>query len=455
MVLLNGKARVRVRAVCQLSQGNRAVLCLTLAASAACADSPSEAPLTPDQNAAAVTSALAGLLTTVVAPDGKTAVAFATVRAYGIRSDGTVGPMGHGITDAEGKTTIQLPPGKYCLSARTAPTAWIDGLDIVTPAEPFTYSPIPVVYGPVVNGTRGYVPFTQAAFDNCYTSLPVKLGSSGAKETVKMAAPFKVRPEVLDLNGQPLTGVEVYAVIPATAPWATGYPAGIQTAFFSQVDRTESPADLVVSSGAPYALEFQELYAGFNVTGTKKGTAGAANGTETFTMEAAPLMCQQTTEDFPAGEPGIDFVRANYGYHASLGLGLDATTFALQLKHTGTGPVTVTFRTDLPMGRWTTTVSFSCAGGSCSGAKFSNSGGNSQVAQIFHAPKDGGVKTTIVLSGISSEHLLLLFAAKTPGDAVPLTSRSGATDAFIAVARPASACVVQESNDDKWGVAPI
>jgi hypothetical protein len=60
-----------------------------------------------------------------------------------------------------------------------------------------------------------------------------------------------------------------------------------------------------------------------------------------------------------------------------------------------------------------------------------------------------------VLSGIPSEHLLLLFAAKTPGDAVPLTSRSGATDAFIVVPRPASACVVQESNDDKWGVAPI
>jgi hypothetical protein len=390
----------------------------------------------------------------VVAPDGKTAVSSVTVRAYGVRGDGTVGPMGDGITDAKGYASLDLPPGDYCLSARTAPPEWLD-LDIVTPPEPLTYQPVEKVYGPVVTAKYGYVPFSQDAFDRCYTKRPVRVWKYGSTEVVKMGSPFVVAPQIIDLDGEFLDGIDVYAVIPATAPWATTSDPEIGTAFFSMVDQTASPAEVGVSPGAPYAIEFQQEHGGFNITGTVKGMAGSGGGTAPLLVEAAPLMCRQTTRTFPAGNHGVDFLSANYGYHATLGLEPDLSTVALQLRHKGDGFVTVTFRTDLKHGRKTTTVKYGCVKGKCGWDQVWNSGGNHQTADVFHARQDGGVvKTTIVLSGIPANHRGILFGARSNHDAVPLPSRHDDWSSMFEVPQP-DICRIEQSNDDKWGVADL
>lgn len=437
------------------AQGGSALFLLLAStmALAGCGERAGEAPLGP---AAVLTAVLSPLDVTVEAPDGRTPVAGVTVRAYGIREDGTLGPVGEPeLTGIDGKVILDLPEGNYCLSARTAPPEWVNGLDIVTPPTPFEYTPVEVAYGPVVTGRREYVPVNQANFDYCLAELPVRLSRNGSRETVRMVSPFNVHPSVRGLDGEPLTDVDVFAVIPINVPWGPSPNAEIKSAFFSVVDFTNLPAHLFVSTGAPFALEFQTGYNGFNITGTVKGTGGQGGETSVLTMEAAPLMCHQSTQDFPAGAPGIDFLKVNYGYHASLALTPDPSMVAVQVKHAGNGPVTVTFRTDLPNGRWTTTVDFACADGNCGPASVQNSGGNTQTAKIFHAEQlDGTLKTSIVLGGIPATHTSVLFAAKSPGDAIPLASRDVATDAFFVVPRPAQ-CVIQQSNDDKWAIGDL
>ncbi len=428
---------------------------------AACAPDQ-QAPLEPVDIAASSAPAGPLLIVEVSRPDGSGPVKDATVRVYGDRGVNGVGPVATALTNDVGKVNLALPVGNYCVSVRLAPPEWLT-LDLVTPPAAFQYTPIGVAYGPVVavpaqgtsSGTEyDVVPFTPQAFESCYTNLPIRHASGGVVTPVKLAPPIIVTPEILGLNGQPLTGVDVYAVLPVTVPWRTSPDPEIQTAFFSLVDPTASPAEVVVSQGAPFAIEFQQPFAGFNITGTVKGMGGTGPGA--FTIEAAPLLCRQFTEQFPAGETDVDFLRANYGYHATLGLQPDLSKVAAQIVHQGAGSVTVTFRTNLPNGQWTTTVGYDCAGGNCGGATVKTTPGkNNQTAQVFHAAKGGGVtKTSIVLGNIPAEHLEVSFAAKTKGDKIPVTSRDVATDAFFLLPKPAR-CSVQQSNDDKWVVADI
>lgn len=446
MVPTRRKARVRSYAPLAVVTG-LALLGL------ACASEPS--PTDPHDGSAALVAAASPLTVTVYAPDGGTPVAQATVRAYGYGADGVFGAVATATTDGAGVAILDVAPGDYCVSARTAPDGW-QALNIVTPPQQLvSYAAPPAVYGPVVRARREYVPFSPGAFRYCYEELPVRVGNRGASETVRLAPPFQVLPEILDLQGQPLSGVDVFAVLPVDVPWGPELPPGVKRAFLSTYDRTASPANVVVSQGAPYALEFQQSYGPFNITGTAKGTAGNGGGTAAFAMEAAPLLCRQTLETFPAGGTGVDFTKVNYGYHASLGLLPDPTVVALQLVHWGDGPVTVTLRTDLPQGRWTTTVDYVCADGTCGDAVKKFSGGNTEDVYVYHMSKpDGSVKTTVVLTQIPPDHVRVLFAAKSPGDAIPLSSRNVASDAFFEVQRPAW-CVIEESNDDKWAVGDI
>lgn len=413
----------------------------------------------------------------VVAPNGNTPVRGATVRAY-VWDGRKGGVVASKVTGSDGIATLKLAPGNYCLSARTAPADWQD-LVIVAPGEPRTsFLPPPVTWGPVVSGSYGYVPLTPKTFRDCWKKLPVKVKRSGGSEKIVMAPGTTVTPEILGLDGQPLTGIEVYAVIPVEAPWVKNLPEGVRPAFLTTYDRTASPADLVVSAGAPFALEFQQPLGRFNVTGTVKGTGGSST---VATIEAAPLMCTQTTEDFPSDghdrsrkydkhdrygkhdRDGVDFLRVNYGYHADAAanpmggdaLRPDRTTVSLQLVHRGDGPVTITLRTDTKKGRWTTTIQYDCAKGRCGKPKISDSGNSRQEALVFHMPKpDGSVKTTVVLTRIPADHRQVLFSAKSKHDAIPLTPRRDATSAFFAVPRP-KACVIEQSNDDKWLVGDL
>lgn len=406
---------------------------------------------TPERAASVTTTALVELVVTVVAPDGKTPVQFATVRAYGAG-----GIVASATSDAAGLASLSLEAGDYCLSARTIPLEALE-LDVVAPADaPAQLTPLPAVYGPVVTGRREYVPFTQANLDYCYTQRPVRVGTNGGKETVRMVQPFELRPEVYDANGVLIPDVFVYGVVQITPPWQTN--AALPTALLSGFDITRPMSSLVVSPGGDYAVEFQQLFGNFNITGTLKGKAGPGGGVVPLRMEASPLMCKQTMLEFKGKSSGLKFTKVNYGYHA----GLDATQLlvpdldilAIELLHTGSGPVTVTFRTDLPIGQHTTTVDYSCANGDCAGALVKHSGGNPQQLEVFHMNKGGGLaKTTLVLRNIP-EHRAVLFGAKTSGDAIPTTSRNNSTDALIAVGQP-TICVIEESNDDKWAVGEI
>lgn len=402
----------------------------------------------------------ATLTVTVLAPDANLPVKDATVRAY--TWNGTSGGVvASELTNANGVATLVLAPGNYCLSARTAPADWQD-LVIVAPGgvRP-DFEELPATYGPVVSGPDIFVPVTPQSYTDCWQKLPVKVSPSGGEVRIRMAPGQRLQPEVLDLDGTPLTGVDIYAVIPVpTPPWVTNLPEGARTAFLSMYDRTASPADLVVSSNAPFALEFQQSHGPFTITGTVKGTANNGNA---LSIEAAPLMCTQTLKEFPSGTPGIDFLKVNYGYHAlpvadpvnGAALLPDRSAVALQLIHRGDGPVTITLRTDTQRGRRTTTIDYDCANGNCGPERIKYSGNNTQEAFVFHMPKpDGTVKTTVVLTGIPADHQQVLFAAKSKHDAIPLPSRETATDAFFIVPQP-KACVIAASNDDKWMIGEI
>jgi hypothetical protein len=430
------------------------VAVLLASVAAGCSDTGLEPTAPLDGFAALGAPAKPELVVQVKAPDGVTLVKNATVRVYGKRTDGSVGPVATALTNALGKATFALPKGGYCVSVRYAPPEWL-ALDIVTPPEPFAYAELPFRWGPVVRTKGGWEDFTPAGFESCYTKLPIDV-SGPTFEVAKLTQGFVVQSTVLGLDGKPLSGIDVFAVIPVDVPWATPPSPDVQLAFFSFVDRTASPAALVVAPGSPYALEFQVPYQGFNLTGTFKGNGGAVGGGGSVEMEAAPLMCLQTTEHFPAGEPGIDFLQVNYGYHASLALELDRSIVSTQFRHNGNGGVTVTFRTDVPQGRWQTTLEYACTNGVCTVGRIrTNGGGNKQTVQAYFAPLgDGMVKATVVLGGVPSSHARVLFAAKANRDAIPLPSRDKRTDAYFEVPRP-DRCIVQLSNDDKWSVGEI
>lgn len=429
--------------------------------------SAERSPTEPLDFAATVT--LVPLEVTVVGPDGRTPVPGAFVRAY----TGN-GPVATGAaTNASGLTTLMVPQGDYCLSARTVPEGW-SGLDVVAPAVAQTLGAnVSEPYGPVVRNDRRYVPFSESTFTECYRTLPVRVGRNGGRETVQMVPPLEVALSVLGLNDTQLAGVNVYAVIPLPGgvDWIPPNPGSdFKLGFLSGLVKTTGAGKVKVpvSKNVPFYLEFQQASGDFFFTGTFVGNATGSD--LNLVLEASPLMCVQNLgAGVESGAPGVDFTKVNFGYSArpnpaadnnpdQPALQIDANMVAVELLHTGTGPVTLTFRTDLPQGRHTTTIDFVCNGTSCSAATTKPTGaGNAQSAAVYHLIKDassGLVKTTVVLRNIDATHTAVLFAAKTPGDAIPIASRSDATDAFYFIEKP-TACVVALSNDDKWAVGDI
>lgn len=464
---------------------------------ASCADT-AERALGPDAGPAMTDVLSTSLLTVqVVAPfgaqelEGPAPIEGASVRVYGVvpqngfvaNTSQVVGLIDDGDTGANGKVTFDLPSGNYCISVRVVPPGW-RGLNLVAPAETPDFDFMAPQYGPVVSvpsaqnsamqtsSNPAFAPFTAAHFTRCYTHLPVPHGSQGTFVEVQLDEPFILNPVILDLNGDPLPGINVYAVMPVDVPWNDPANPDIRTAFFSFVARTTSNGEaatatamalLGVAPGSSYALEFQQVLPGspFNITGTVKNmTADPDGGSQAFSIEAAPLLCEQTLHEFPGRAQGIDFLRANFGYHAipveaSEALVPDPSIVAIQLVHDGDGPVTVTFRTDLPNGRLTTTVDYTCEDGECSAASVKTPGKNGQSVEVFHMAKDDGtIKTTLVLLDVPAGHERVLWAARSPGDKIPLTARNPATDAFFIIDTPAL-CVIEESNDDKWAVGEI
>lgn len=447
---------------------------LTLAAVAVIgyACTAERSPTDPLDFAAAVTDV--PLEVTVVAPDGKTPVAGASVRAYT-----AAGPVAtSALTNSSGVAILNLAQGDYCLSARTAPAGW-SAIAVVAPfAAPTAITNLADPYGPVVRNGRRYVPFSETTFRECYRTVPVRVGRNGGKETVEMAAPLNVDLRVLGVNANQLDGVNVYAVIPLPGgvDWIAPTPnSDFKLGFLSGLVKTTGTGRVTVpvSKNVPFYLEFQQESGGFFLTGTFRGSATGSD--LDLVLEASPLMCVQTLgEGVETGAPGLDFTKVNFGYSARPNASADSdvtqpalvldvgsagsNTVAVEVLHRGTGPVTLTFRTDLAQGRHTTTIDFACTGVDCSAATTKTTGpGNAQVAAVYHLTKDastGLVKTTVVLSNIASAHTAVLFAAKTPGDALPIASRSDATDAFYYIQKP-TACVVALSNDDKWSVGDI
>jgi hypothetical protein len=429
---------------------------LASAGLAACA-SPGDAPFATDDSLAFAPGSTAPIEFTVSAPDGTTPVANATVRIYGIRDDGTVGPIANatGLTNAAGFLSLDLPAGDYCASVRVAPPEWLT-LDHVAPDQPLTFTPIGQLYGAVVRGRRNYVPFSPGTYQDCYTSLHLRHRGAKTEETVALGPGVRLTTDVVAPDGSALTGANVYAVMPVSVPWYT--PSnGVFGAFFSFMNTTASPTDVVVSPGVPFALEFQgevEVMANgilrkLNLTASGKGTANADG---TSTLEASPLMCVQSTVHVPAGEPNVDFLMANFGYHANLDLSSDRSVASVELKHTGTGLATVTFRTDLANGRHTSTLNFTCANGNCQTTSIQHSGGNPEW--LFHTSRvlaTGETKTTVVLGNIPA-HTFLTFAAKSAGDGIPLSSKSDDASAFIPFPAPPAQCLPSAGNDDRWAI---
>jgi hypothetical protein len=401
--------------------------------------------------AANVAQTTAPLQFTVRGPDERTPVAGATVRIYGLRQDGTLGDVATGLTDGQGIAIFDLDPADYCATVRTSPTEWL-GLTIVVPATPFAYTQGGPAFAPMTRGLRAYRPFTPATFEDCWTRLPIQHAAPLTHERVIMQDPFTVNATVLDPNGQPLSGVDVYAVIPVDVPWRpANLDPEILTGFFSYVDRTASPASVVVGPGGPYALEFQGLFQGFNLTASLKGQAGQSGGTDIVVLQAEPLVCTLPTIVQDAGQPGIDFLQAAYGYHADLALNADLTIMALQLKLQGGGPATVRVRTDIAgVARHVNTVAFECVNGDCFFIREQETANNPQHVQLFSQNLGGGLaKVTLVVLGIPTPHDHVFFQATAANDRVPLAPQT-----WVRLTQP-TRCSVQQSNDDKWYVGEI
>lgn len=367
------------------------------------------------------------------------------------------GPVATAISDAYGLATVNLPEGSYCATARLVPEEWL-GLDIIVPSTPFAYTPVAAFHGPVVRTAAGWVPFTPDAFEECYTDLPLFHDGPASDEGVTLGAGFNVQATVMGLDGQPLDGVDVYAVIPVDVPWRpSDLDPDIRTGFFSFINATGSPANVVVSPNAPFALEYQAPFAdGFNLTASGKGTAGAG-GSGSFMLDAAPLMCIENVETFPAGEKSIDYLQVQYGYHASLSLTPDLGIAAVQVKHSGDGKSRLDFRVDLPSGRRTVTLDYACENGNCTAksVKFSGGPNNGMSLEAYFRHLGGGVvKVSAVLMGIPANHQRVTFNATASGDQVPLSSKEQETSAYILYGKPGR-CSVQSSNDDRWAIGVL
>jgi hypothetical protein len=409
---------------------------------------------------------------TVVGPNGP--VAQATVRVY--TGDGPV-PGATGLTDVNGFVSFELPRGDYCASVRLVTPNWLnsDGstaLDLVTPATPFANPFIPTSFlEPVVRTESGYEVFSPENFHECYTELPIAHRGSTTAEAVTLSAVTPLPATLKDPNGNDVpAGNQVYAVIPVCGvpgvpnpPWVDCSDE-IKPAFFSFLNLTGSPAQLTVPTGVPFALEFQGSFSALDNTGTPRHFNLTASGVGTggdpsATLTAAPLICEEPTggpAQDPAGEQTIDFLQANYGYHASLALTPDLGVASVELQHTGVGSATVSFRTDPPGGgRFSTTVDFSCDATGCGNPIVTHTGTNNPqwVLTFFKTLSSGRDKTTIVLGGIPN-HTKLTFSAKSAGDAMPNPSKKNTTSAFFELKQPRS-CSVLGGNDDKWFVGEV
>jgi hypothetical protein len=377
-------------------------------------------------------------------------IAGATVRVYT-----GAGPVATAISDGNGLATVNLPEGNYCATARVVPEEWLD-LDIIVPSTPFTYTPVAALYGPVVRTASGWVPFTPDAFEECHTDLPIVHDGPVSDEGVRLGTPFNVQATVMGLDGQPLDGVDVYAIIPVDVPWRpAGLDPEILTGFFSFINTTGSPADVVVSPNAPFALEYQAPSGtGFNLTASGKGMGGIGGGTSAFMLDAAPLMCIESIETLPAGEKSIDYLQVQYGYHATLALTPDLGIAAVQLKHSGNGKSRLDFRVDLPNGRRNVTLDYACENGQCTAnsVKFSGGPSNGMSLQAYFRHLGGGVvKVSAVLMNVPANHERVTFNATAAGDQVPLASKEQQTSAYILYGKPPR-CSVQSSNDDRWAI---
>jgi hypothetical protein len=388
------------------------------------------------------------ILFTVRGLDG-TGVAGATVRVYTGE-----GPVATALSDEAGLATVHLPQGRYCATARVVPVEWLE-LDIVVPPTPLSYSPAATQYGPVVRTGDEWVPFTPAAFEECYLGLPIVHEGLLTDERVDLPAGFNVHTMVMGLDGQPMKGVDVYAVIPVDVPWRPAdLDPEVKTGFFTFVNQTNLPANVVVSPNTQFALEYQATSAvnGFNLTASAVGMAGSGGGSSTFVLSAAPLMCVETVTPLAVGENGLDYVQIQAGYHASLVLVPDPGVAAVQIKHTGNGKSTIDFRVDLVEGRRGASLTYACEEGSCSTLSVEYSDGSPDGLSLqtyYHHLGRGAVKTTVVLMNIPATHERVLFRARSAGDRVPAAQEGEGT--YILMDRPA-ACSVQSSNDDRWAI---
>lgn len=381
------------------------------------------------------------------------AVEGATVRVYTEN-----GPVGTALSDAGGIARVDVPQGRYCATARVVPVEWLE-LDIIVPETPLEYAPEAPLYGPVVRTEEGWVPFTATAFTDCWQDLPIVHDTRVTEERIELNTGFQVDALVLDLDGRPLRGVDVYAVIPVDVPWRPAdLDPEVKTGFLTFVNQSNLPASVMVSPDTHFALEYQAMSEvnGFNLTASAKGLAGGSGTTSTFLLAAAPLMCVETVTPFTtsvAGAGGIDYLQVQAGYHATLQLVPDPGAAAVQIKHAGNGESTIDFHVDLPEGGRTLSLTYGCTNGNCStvSVKYPEGESDITVQTYFHHLGQGYVKVTAMLMHIPA-HRSVMFRARSERDRVP-ESQEG-EGAYIPIDRPVT-CSVQSSNDDRWAIGVL